>query len=268
MTCHDVSEKSGLMSLIKFLQRSEINYHKHATFTMFGDKLTLLWSAIHFLLFSRGCLFLVEACHPESRELHICFNIYLERDLPLVETIVEGQQKAIRYGNGRVLLEDTDIQTICRHAAELQNCFKTLLPECSTYWQMNRYMRMMNLFQNVYSYLCESTTNNVRDLLLNTKCLTMAESFIANCSIHGFSWSFTWKEVLRMRVSPADRCQVIDHYRTCLIGRLQNVLCGEEAARVYGSLLDVWLLHWCNKGVGPEKGLEYFYLPVIAANQK
>lgn len=50
-------------------------------------------------------------CHPSSKELHICLNIYLERDFPLIETIVKGQG---RFGRGRVILEGPDLADICR----------------------------------------------------------------------------------------------------------------------------------------------------------
>ncbi|XP_015929453.2 uncharacterized protein [Parasteatoda tepidariorum] len=213
---------------------------------MIGCRQSLLWSVIYFLVVSGGDWFMVEGCHKTSKELHICLNIYIERDLPFVETIIKGQKKIGRFGGGRILLDDLDVQVICDHATELYDCYKTPMLECYSYWQLYDFLKMMSLFQKLHSYLCEKTTNNARDLLLSMKCLMIAESHIANCSNHGFSWSYTWKEVLRMQVSPAEKCPAIDQYRTCLINGLNNVPCGEEAGHIYGSLLQTWYLHWCD----------------------
>ncbi|XP_035207271.1 uncharacterized protein LOC118182092 isoform X2 [Stegodyphus dumicola] len=203
---------------------------------------------------------LCNGCHPNSKELHICLNIYLERDFPHIETILKGQQKGSRYGGGRVLLEGTDLQNYCRHIEGLEECYKRLLPECDTYWQLDRYSRMMKVLHATHSHLCLNSTNNLRDLLLNSVCLTRAKAVLENCSSLGFEWVKTWKEVLRMQVDPVDRCRGLNAYRSCIANKLHDVICGLEAIRIYGGLIDVWLREWCNKDSTSERDLSYLYL--------
>ncbi|GFY43891.1 uncharacterized protein TNIN_344801 [Trichonephila inaurata madagascariensis] len=204
-----------------------------------------------------GTFKLVQTCHPMSKALHICLNIYLEKDFPFIETIVKSRKR------GRVLLEDPDLQNICRHIVSLHDCYKTLYGECQTYWQLERYTRLMHVLQSTHTYLCANSTTNLKDLLLNSGCLARAKDFVANCSTDsGFNWLTTWKEILRMQVSPTDRCHSLEYYKTCLERQLSGIICGQEASRVYGNLLEVWLRNWCNKDSTPLGDMQYLYQPV------
>ncbi|GIY46424.1 uncharacterized protein CDAR_585871 [Caerostris darwini] len=203
-----------------------------------------------------GAITLVQSCHPTSKALHICLNIYLEKDFPFIETIVQSRRR------GRVLLEDPDLYNICRDITALHDCYKTLLGECDTYWQLERYSRLMRMFESTHSYLCANSTRALKELLLNSVCLHRAKSVIANCTNYGFDWMTTWKQILRMQVAPAERCHALDNYKRCLARQLSYVICGEEATRVYGNLLDVWLKDWCDKDSTPASSLQYFYNPM------
>jgi len=203
---------------------------------------------------------LVSSCHPGSQELHICLNIYLERDFPLIETIVQGQHG--RRGRGRVILEGPDLSNICRDITTLRHCYSKLFPECVTMWQFDRFTRLMNVLNATHHHLCGDGTNNVRDLLLNTECMYQAKTNIAQCT--GFDWWMSWRQVLRMQVSAADSCLKLKSYRKCLRHQLSNVSCGEEAAKSYIGIIDVWLNSWCGENVGPIENKKYFYYAMNA----
>ncbi|KAG8190431.1 hypothetical protein JTE90_009268 [Oedothorax gibbosus] len=200
----------------------------------------------------------VQCCHPNSMRLHVCLNIYLEKDFPFLETLVQGKGSR----RGRILLEDHDITNICGHLTSLRDCYKGLLPECNSYWQMDRYSRLMHLQETTLMHLCSNRTKTLKDLLTNVDCLQRdAKSIVSSCAsdTSDFSWIATWKEILRMQVGPADRCSSMSAYRDCLVSRLQGVLCGEEASTVYGLLMDKWLASWCDtEDLTPG---EYLYLP-------
>ncbi|CAL1288677.1 unnamed protein product [Larinioides sclopetarius] len=72
----------------------------------------------------------VQGCHPTSKALHICLNIYLEKDFPLIETFVKSRRQ------GRVLLEDPDLQNICRSPSQhrLHVEGKSLHRQLFQYW--------------------------------------------------------------------------------------------------------------------------------------
>lgn len=203
------------------------------------------------------CIFqMVSGCHPSSKKLHICLNIYLERDFPLIETIVKGQE---RFGRGRVILEGPDLRNICNDIGELKDCYANLLSECDTLWQYDRYMRMMNVLIATHDYLCPNgNTNNVKDLLLKSGCLIRAQSQISNCK--GFDWSMSWREVLRMQVSPQDRCKELESYKHCLMNSLVDAECGADTSGVYQRLINVWLETWCAIDSTPYEDKIYFFL--------
>ncbi|GBN54093.1 hypothetical protein AVEN_240937-1 [Araneus ventricosus] len=202
-----------------------------------------------------GAAKVVQGCHPTSKALHICLNIYLEKDFPLIETFVKSRRQ------GRVLLEDPDLQNICRHIASLNECYNSLWRECTSYWQVERYSRLIHLISSTHSYLCSNTTDVLKEVLLNTDCMSRAKPYIANCSSTGFDWMMTWKQILRMQVSPEDRCQALGNYKTCLARQLVNIPCGKESTRVYGNLIEVWLKNWCDKDSSPSSAMKYFYHP-------
>ncbi|CAL1288676.1 unnamed protein product [Larinioides sclopetarius] len=197
----------------------------------------------------------VQGCHPTSKALHICLNIYLEKDFPLIETFVKSRRQ------GRVLLEDPDLQNICRHIASLHDCYNSLWRECTSYWQVERFSRLVHLIGSTHSYLCSNTTD-VLKVLLNTDCMSRAKAYIDNCSNTGFDWMVTWKQILRMQVSPEDRCHALGNYKTCLARQLMGIPCGMESTRVYGNLIDVWLKNWCDKDSSPSSSMKYFYHPL------
>lgn len=195
-------------------------------------------------------------CHPASKKLHICLNIYLERDFNLIETIVKGSTR-----EHKPILEGPYLDKICTHIAELEACYSDLLPQCNTLWQYDRYMRLMDVLGATRNFLCGDGTANVRDVLYNSSCLVWARSHLAGCK--GFDWAMSWKEVLRMQVSPQDRCREIQTYRNCLINRLIDLECSKSTADIYKRLIDVWLKHWCAMDLSEIEEKKYFYLPVV-----
>lgn len=207
-----------------------------------GQELSTL---VAVLLFLTEFASVVKSCHPYSKELHICLNIYLERDFPLIETIIKGQQMPGYGGGRRVLLEGPDLENICKKIGELQGCYDGLLRECDTYWQLGRYLTLMSAFNSSYLYLCGNTTNNIRDLLRNGECVNRVGSNLNECSDSGIHWFTTWKQILRLQVEAKDLCLSIKHYKNCLVQNLQGVTCGKQAAGIYGGFLDTWIDSWC-----------------------
>ncbi|CAL1288678.1 unnamed protein product [Larinioides sclopetarius] len=183
----------------------------------------------------------VQGCHPTSKALHICLNIYLEKDFPLIETFVKSRRQ------GRVLLEDPDLQNICRHIASLHDCYNSLWRECTSYWQVERFSRLVHLIGSTHSYLCSNTTDVLKDVLLNLGCLARAGDYLAKCSATGFDWMTTWKHIMRLQMLPKDSCPLVDNYKTCMVRELEDVICGKEAGKVYGDLIEKWLANLCYK---------------------
>ncbi|XP_054712508.1 uncharacterized protein LOC129222092 [Uloborus diversus] len=222
-----------------------------------------LWSLTFMAIFLESCTW-ISCCHPNSKKLHACLNIYLEKGFPHIETAVQGQHSRTRWG--RRNLEGPALQEICLHMSSLYDCYKEVLIECDTLWQMNRFSRMVEVLNATYIHLCENTTKNLRDLLFLSGCLNDAKDQISACSKEGFNWFMTWRQVLRLQVSPQEKCLDLDRYRTCVGKLLPDIVCSEEATRVYGAFMDVWLRHWCNKNATSTENLAYLYLPVYFFN--
>lgn len=204
-----------------------------------------LSTLVALLLFLTEFASIVKSCHPNSKELHICLNIYLERDFPLIETIIKGQQRPGYGGATRVLLEGPDLESICKKIGELQTCYYGVVEECDTYWQLGRYLTLMSAFNSSYFYLCGNTTDNIRDLLRNGECVNRVSTNLAECSDSGIHWFTTWKQILRLQVDAGDLCLPIKHYKECLIQKLEGVFCGKQAAGIYNGVLDIWINSWC-----------------------
>lgn len=93
------------------------------------------------------------------------------------------------------------------------------------------------------------------DILLNSGCLARTRIHVDSCP--GFDWFMSWRQVLRLQITPSESCKALQWYRNCLQQRLTEDLCGLEASRVYLSMLDVWLKEWC--GMGSSEDKRYLY---------
>ncbi|XP_055937099.1 uncharacterized protein LOC129966624 isoform X1 [Argiope bruennichi] len=215
----------------------------------------LLVVAIIFICFD-GTAKMIKGCHPTSKALHICLNIYLEKDFPLIETFVKSRR------HGRVLLEDPDLQNICRHIASLNDCYNSLWGECTSYWQVERYSRLIHLINSTHSYLCSNTTDVLKDLLINLDCLARARDYLAKCSHAGFNWMTTWKQIMRLRILSTESCPMLNDYKSCMVQELEGVICGKEASIVYGDLIEEWLKTLCN-----ENTLYYLTFTSVASSR-
>lgn len=100
------------------------------------------------------------------------------------------------------------------------------------------------------------------DLLLTSGCLIRAQTHISDCT--GFDWAMSWRKVLRMQVSPQDRCEQLESYLRCLKTRLKDVQCGSDTSDIYERLINVWLKHWCGKNLSPDDERRYLYLHHVA----
>lgn len=187
-----------------------------------------------------------KCCTSDSKKLHVCLNIYLERDYPLVDAILKAQRKSTESrGRGLVLMEGPDLNSICEKIDSLQSCFAEVAEECVTYWHIYRFDRMMRSLLALYNLLCANSREGLKALLTYATCIQNVKKYAVECEDDSFVWDTIWKQMLRLQIDD-EICGPLDQQRQCMIKSLQRNKCGNQASYVYNLTLSTWLQSWCS----------------------
>ncbi|XP_067133789.1 uncharacterized protein [Centruroides vittatus] len=199
-----------------------------------------------FILLNGILLKFSKCCTSDSQRLHVCLNIYLERDYPSVEAILKAQiQSSKESRGGQVLMEGPDLSSICQKIDSLQNCLSEVAEECDTYWHIYRFDRMMRSLLALYNLLCANSKDGLKAVLTYAMCIRNIE-YVKNCEEESFHWDTIWKQMLRLQIDD-EICEPLDRQKKCVVAWLESHRkCGIQASYVYNLTISTWLQAWCS----------------------
>lgn len=199
------------------------------------------------LLLSTLIMKQVICCTSDSKQLHVCINIYLERDYPEVEALLKAQWRfSTSHARGHVLLEGPSLEGICSRIADLESCLSELAEMCITYTHIYGFDRLMRTLLAIDNLLCSSQNRNgLKALLTYAMCIRNVRRYTPECQDERFDWDEVWKGMLRLEIG-GEICKPLEEQTRCLVKSLGRNQCGPHAGNIYNQTISTWLRAWCS----------------------
>lgn len=213
-----------------------------------GVRLSAPWPAVGLFLTAsvlsglapgaRGCL-------PGLQDYDVCFNIFLERDFPLVEAFLRNRAFGSR---GRVLVEPGDLATMCDGFGELLECYAFHYLNCGDLGGVRReyFERLIKAMVSSFQLLCGKDRTMLQNLFYDGHCIGAVSDGAGDCRTANFDLGTAWKRVFRFRATQRDCSDLVRHTR-CLVRALSSSRCRPEATTAYNTTAIDFLFVFCQQ---------------------
>lgn len=180
-------------------------------------------------------------CRPELEDYDVCFNIFLERDYPLVETFLSRHH----FRRGRVLVGPGDLETMCSGFSDMLECYAYHYLNCYGGQQRRYIERLLKAMVASFHLLCGTDKGTLQSLFYNAQCLERVNDDAAHCHGSGFDLAMTWKRIFRFQATSQDCSDIIRHTE-CLVQELDYSSCNLDAMTAYNSSATEFLSIFCS----------------------
>lgn len=187
----------------------------------------------------------VQGCQPALQDYDVCFNIFLERDFPLVEAFLSNAAFGSR---GRVLVEPGDLITMCDGFGELLECYVYHYLNCDDRGGVRTayFERLLKAMVSSFQLLCGADRRTLQNLFYDGHCIQSVANSAGGCRAANFDAATTWKRIFRFRAEQQDCLSMLRHTK-CLARALSKSGCRPEAASAYNTTVIDFLFVFCQQ---------------------
>ncbi|XP_037520297.1 uncharacterized protein LOC119396967 [Rhipicephalus sanguineus] len=184
-------------------------------------------------------------CLPGLQDYDVCFNIFLERDFPLVEAFLLNRAFLSR---GRVLVEPGDLETMCEGFGELLECYAFHYLNCADLGGVRReyFERLIKAMVSSFQLLCATNRTTLQNLFYDGHCIGSVSDGAGDCRTANFDLATAWKRIFRFRATQRDCSDLVRHTR-CLVRALSSSSCRPEATTAYNTTAIDFLFVFCQQ---------------------
>ncbi|KAM7308992.1 uncharacterized protein ISCGN_012623 [Ixodes scapularis] len=184
-------------------------------------------------------------CQPALQDYDVCFNIFLERDFPLVEAFLSNAAFGFR---GRVLVEPGDLATMCDGFGELLECYVYHYLNCDDRGGVRRayFERLLKAMVSSFQLLCGADRKTLQDLFYDGHCILKVANNAGGCRAANFEPATTWKRIFRFQAEQQDCLSMLRHTK-CLSRALSKSGCRPEATSAYNTSVIDFLFVFCQQ---------------------
>lgn len=186
-----------------------------------------------------------QGCQPALQDYDVCFNIFLERDFPLVEAFLSNAAFGFR---GRVLVEPGDLATMCDGFGELLECYVYHYLNCDDRGGVRRayFERLLKAMVSSFQLLCGADRKTLQDLFYDGHCILKVANNAGGCRAANFEPATTWKRIFRFQAEQQDCLSMLRHTK-CLSRALSKSGCRPEATSAYNTSVIDFLFVFCQQ---------------------
>lgn len=187
----------------------------------------------------------VRCCLPGLQDYDVCFNIFLERDFPLVEAFLLNRAFGSR---GRVLVEPGDLATMCDGFGELLECYAFHYLNCADLGGVRReyFERLIKAMVSSFQLLCATDRTMLQNLFYDGHCIGSVSDGAGDCRTANFDLATAWKRIFRFRATQRDCSDLVRHTR-CMVRALSSSPCRPEATTAYNTTAIDFLFVFCQQ---------------------
>ncbi|XP_075553179.1 uncharacterized protein LOC142585942 isoform X1 [Dermacentor variabilis] len=184
-------------------------------------------------------------CLPGLQDYDVCFNIFLERDFPLVEAFLLNRAFGSR---GRVLVEPGDLATMCDGFGELLECYAFHYLNCADLGGVRReyFERLIKAMVSSFQLLCAADRTVLQNLFYDGHCIGSVSDGAGDCRTANFDLATAWKRIFRFLATQRDCSDLVRHTR-CLVRALGSSACRPEATAAYNTTAIDFLFVFCQQ---------------------
>ncbi|CAN7989571.1 unnamed protein product, partial [Ixodes hexagonus] len=184
-----------------------------------------------------------QGCQPALQDYDVCFNIFLERDFPLVEAFLSNAAFGFR---GRVLVEPGDLTTI--GFGELLECYVYHYLNCDDRGGVRRayFERLLKAMVSSFQLLCGADRKTLQNLFYDGHCIQNVANNAGGCRAANFDLATTWKRIFRFQAELQDCLSMLRHTK-CLVRALSKSGCRPEATPAYNTTVMDFLFVFCQQ---------------------
>ncbi|XP_034246222.1 uncharacterized protein LOC117648107 [Thrips palmi] len=189
----------------------------------------------------------------DQRTLGVCLHIYLERDFPQIERIVNPApgSRSTSAVNGRYsagILDGPTLEADCKHLSRLVRCFSNSLGRMQYYENFSEFRRLVVALDAVLLQLCGAVDlmrHRFLPLLQNLNCIEEVRAKRSGCPYRDRLPPNIWHQLIRLEAD-SSLCWPLTRQLNCVRDEdLIRRFCGEPAQHLFTNISTVFLRHWC-----------------------